>query len=283
VVSADHPGTRRGAAGGPEIGDVADQPRDVSAIIDRLAHQTAPGGSLDGLLDLDRIAVVGHSLGGLTATLAAYHPRLRDPRIGVAISISGPFAFFTRRFFEHAELPFLMIAGRADVVVDYEENARPVLERVPGSSLLSIADASHAGFDDKASSLRLFANPDRIGCIALSRYLVPSENEELVHRLGGSEVGIELPETARQPCERTPPRGAMDPVQQQLITQLAVAAFLDANFSPDLGAQIEAAQYLEIGLSYDFPTVTFEGGGFAFDPDAVAQAERPRRPSSTPP
>ena len=78
VASADHPRTRRGAAGGPDVNDVANQPRDVSAIIDRITQQSAAEGPLEGRVDLGRIAVVGHSLGGLTATLSGYHKELRD-------------------------------------------------------------------------------------------------------------------------------------------------------------------------------------------------------------
>ena len=40
-------------------------------------------------IDENRIAVTGVSLGGLTSTLAAYHPEQRDPRIKLLHRLLG--------------------------------------------------------------------------------------------------------------------------------------------------------------------------------------------------
>ncbi|MCP4003859.1 MAG: hypothetical protein GY725_06650 [bacterium] len=186
------------------------QPRDVSAIIDRIAKQSAAKGPLDGRVDLERIAVVGHSLGGLTATLSTFHVGLRDPRLAAAASIRGPFTFYTPRFFEGATLRFL-------------------------------------------------ANPDRVGCFALDRLLDLSDTEELLHRLGGAESGLDSAGTAHRPCEKAPPSRTMDPLRQQAITRLAVAAYLEAQFAADSEARRAAAEYLAAGLQHDFPEARFEG------------------------
>ncbi len=47
------------------------RPRDVTTAIDYAEAANAPGGALAGLLDLTRVAVVGHSFGGYTALAAA--------------------------------------------------------------------------------------------------------------------------------------------------------------------------------------------------------------------
>jgi hypothetical protein len=43
--------------------------------------------------------------------------------VAAAISIGGVRDVFGTRFFDHADTPFLMIAGTADAIVDYELNA----------------------------------------------------------------------------------------------------------------------------------------------------------------
>jgi predicted dienelactone hydrolase len=50
---------------------VIQRPRDVTTSIDYAEDSNAPGGALEGLLDLTQIAVVGHSFGGYTALAAA--------------------------------------------------------------------------------------------------------------------------------------------------------------------------------------------------------------------
>lgn len=48
-----------------------DRPRDIQQTLDYAEALTAPGGELAGLIDMERVAVVGHSYGGYTALAAA--------------------------------------------------------------------------------------------------------------------------------------------------------------------------------------------------------------------
>jgi len=125
VVSVDYPLTNRRAPGGPNVGDAVNQPADVSFVIDQVLGWGESERPFAGSIDDERIGVLGLSLGGLTTTLVSFHPRLRDPRIRAALSIAGPGALFDERFFASAELPFLMVAGTADAMVDYPTNAVP--------------------------------------------------------------------------------------------------------------------------------------------------------------
>jgi dienelactone hydrolase len=60
--------------------------QDLSSVLDELQRLNATSGNLFGQLDLGRIAVMGHSLGGLAA-LAALS---RDPRLAAAIVMDAP-------------------------------------------------------------------------------------------------------------------------------------------------------------------------------------------------
>ena len=64
-----------------------------------------------------------------------------------------------------------MIAGTADAIVDYEVNALPVPERAPGSILVTIDGATHAGFANVTAGMpyACSAIPDALGCSALWR------------------------------------------------------------------------------------------------------------------
>jgi len=255
VVAATHPTTTLFAPGGAKLEDVVRQPGDLSFLIDRLL---ARGGETSDLPAVDpaRIAVMGHSLGGLTATLAAFHPRLRDPRIAAAISIAGPMEPLKRELFRTADVPFLMIAGSGDVIVDYRRNAFVVLDRVPGGMLVLLAGASHGGFDDKMTGLpRLLDNPDTLACWLLDRTLHLESALAKLRADSRDEDGIDLEHGVPAPCAEEPISVAMDPARQQVITTLAVTAFLEAQLAPAAEVRERALHYLVDGLPRDFEEV----------------------------
>ena len=250
VVAATHPTTTLFAPGGARLEDVFRQPGDVSFLIDRLL-----GGA--EVIDPARIAVMGHSLGGLTATLAAFHPRLRDARVAAAISIAGPMEIFQPRFFKTADVPFLMIAGSSDVIVDYRKNAFVTLDRVPGATLVLIAGASHSGFDYAMTGLpRLMDNADKLGCWVLDRTLHLDSSLANLREHAQDGDGIDLEHGVGSPCLEKPPRVAMDPARQQMITTLAVTAFLESRFAPDTSERTSARHYLTEVLPRDFEEVS---------------------------
>lgn len=252
VVAATHPTTTLFAPGGPKLEDVVRQPADVSFLVDRVL---ADGDGLPELPPIDpgRIAVMGHSLGGLTATLAAFHPRLRDPRVAAAISVAGPMEPFRPQFFAGARVPFLVIAGSADVIVDWRSNAFVVLDRVPGGTLVLLAGASHTGFDDAASGLpRVLDNPDTLGCWVLERTLHLDTALATLHAQSDEGDAVDLEHGLVRPCTEPPPDVAMDPARQQMITALAVRAFLEEQLDPDPAVRAAAAHYLTDILARDF-------------------------------
>lgn len=124
---------------GPSMADfgraLVDRPDDVRALLD---HLMTGGGPLAGAIDLERVAVVGHSLGGFTALaaagarldLAAFAARCAVDRAGVAehawlcdlvlphaADAAAPFDWTTALAFEHAGGP-----RRAQVALEAAEH-----------------------------------------------------------------------------------------------------------------------------------------------------------------
>ncbi len=86
VAAPAFPVERAGAPGGPDRGDLGNEPADLRFVISRLTDPTSP---LHALIDPTRIAVAGHSDGAVAALSAAYDPRFRDRRIDAAMIMSG--------------------------------------------------------------------------------------------------------------------------------------------------------------------------------------------------
>jgi len=257
VAAADHPHTRRFASE-LRLEDLVNQPADVGAVIDRLADPRATIPPLPVRVDPTRIGVMGLSLGAFTATVAAFHPRLGDPRIRAAVSIAGPTTPFGPGFFAGAPVDFLMIAGGADVIIDPAANAWPVLERVPHARVLMIERASHAGFD-QATYFPLLGlrNPDRLGCWMLARSLKLERAMQSPALTGfiQADDGIVVPAEMPKPCATPAPHDVISPHRQMTITRLAVTAFFEATLGATPEVRDAGARFLDVELARDVPEV----------------------------
>jgi fermentation-respiration switch protein FrsA (DUF1100 family) len=84
-------------------------------ISDLLALTRSSSDPFAGLLDPSRIAVAGHSDGAETALAAVYSRRLRDPRIGAAVVMSGAEISGIGGYrFAPGAPPLLAVQGTAD-------------------------------------------------------------------------------------------------------------------------------------------------------------------------
>ncbi|MFT5606184.1 MAG: putative dienelactone hydrolase [Paracoccaceae bacterium] len=236
VAAMDYPLTNYSAPDKPFVTDVVNQPGDVSFLLDQLLSWHRESGSLfEGSIDEKRIGVFGLSLGGMTSTLAAFHPRFGDPRIDAAVSIAGPGFMFGPTFFSHRKLPYMMIASDIDALVDYKTNAVPVRD-VSGALLVTIDGATHTGFADMAKMFRWMSNPDKIGCDQVKKNIDESSGDTWYHLIGTEEEGI-LSVDASPLCVMDPLPPAMNVIRQHWLNQLAVASFFEAQFSEDSAVQ----------------------------------------------
>jgi predicted dienelactone hydrolase len=256
VVAVNYPLSHGGAPGGPNVNDVINQPGDISFVIDTmLARNADEADSLHGLLDPSRIAAVGLSLGGLTTQLATFHRDVRDPRVSAAVSIAGPSSFLTRNFFQTRAIPFMMIAGSADAMVPYEANAAPIPAKANNSLLVTLDEGSHVGFAGMASTVFRWAHhPDETICPLLLGGLDREDNEDEPILLPDADIGIST--SGARPCTMETFDRAMRPAEQQMLTRLALYAFLEKVFAHDADRRGQMDRYLTTGLAAENPAAT---------------------------
>lgn len=134
VASPAFPLTNREVPGVQDnVGDVVNQPGDVSFVIDQvLAANDDPASPLHGLVDPEAIGVVGHSLGGATTWAVSFNTATRDERIDSAVIFAGlTLPMESGEFDFGSGLPLLVLHGDgADIPIDgdlaaYEQAVSP--------------------------------------------------------------------------------------------------------------------------------------------------------------
>jgi dienelactone hydrolase len=258
--------------GAPDPGDLANQPGDVSFLIDRVLEMS--GNSKHVLangIDPKRIGATGVSMGGATTLLLGFHPKLHDPRVTAVVPIAALSSFFLEGFYHTREMPMLLLHGDNDAFIDYTRNSRRAFERaMPNAHLVTLAKGSHAAFAvqfDRDTIALLNStlgmpgsdpsNPDGFGCGSVAQTL--NEAPDFLPSLGGKENFIDDdPSSSLSPCtgdEYKHP--AMDPMEQVAITATAVVAFFDANLASDSDRRRDACRYILVELP-KHPGVTVE-------------------------
>ena len=229
VAAPDFPLTHLGVAGGPNGADLVNQPGDVSFIIDTLLADK-PDNRFAGAVDAQRIGLAGLSLGGLTTSLATFHPALHDRRVRAAVTVAGPACRFSEKFYDNADVPLLLLHGDIDAIVAYEENSVYGYGKANAPKyLMTIVGGSHTAFTELASAIiDQLENPDELGCQTLGggppRDDPPEESPAT--DLGGEENGI-IDGVCPDSCRGFYPPAVRGPRQRQL-TILGAYPFFEA-------------------------------------------------------
>ena len=248
VVAADFPLSNLGAAGGPTVMDVVNQPGDVSFLIDQmLARSLSAGDALYGAATAERVAVTGTSLGGLTTSLVTWHPDLRDERVRAAATFAGPSYFLTDAFYRHADVPLLLVHGSIDAIIAYDANAVWALSQTGSlAALVTLEGGSHTGFAQAAELFAGLDNPDQVGCEALVPNL-PKEDGFLT-AFDDPGSGVVIPDEQPPICAVSPLPPALSAARQHALTNLAARAFLDLALTSDAGVRASACRFLRESL-----------------------------------
>lgn len=254
VAGPEFPLTNLFTPGGANAADVVNQPADVRFVLDSLlAANEDPQSPFFGAIDPERIALVGLSLGAMTAALSAFHDDFRDDRVDVVAALALPGCFLPADFFADRTLPLLLVNGTMDAIIDYEENATRAwaIARAPRVEV-AIVGGTHTGFADApAPVMDNLDNPDTVGCNAIGgNETVRVENLAPLLLEYGGEPKPDVVARCHTPCDGVtefPP--SMKATVQSELMFLSVGAFLDAWIQGDAAAR----RFLTEGLAAQRP------------------------------
>jgi dienelactone hydrolase len=144
VAAPTFPVSNDRAPGGPSSDDAANQPGDISFVIDEvLAGSADPDGALSGRVDPERIGVAGLSLGGFTTYDVAFDDCCRDDRIDAAIVMDGAVAVTAPSLRLGSGLPLMIMHGDRDYLVPYTAATSAFRQAVAPRWLVTIHEAIH--------------------------------------------------------------------------------------------------------------------------------------------
>ena len=128
--------------GGINGADIANQPGDVSFLFDTL---TGPNDSpVNGLVDADRLALAGHSNGGITTLGAIANSCCKERRIGAAIVFAGVTSPFGGGTYDLTDIPpVLFVHGVNDAQIDFDQAARIFNDAATPKAMLRIDAGDH--------------------------------------------------------------------------------------------------------------------------------------------
>ncbi len=111
------------APGGPDGGDIGNQPGDMSFVIDQvLSASAAPNGALSGLVDPNEIGAAGHSNGAITTLGLVANSCCLDTRVNAAVVMAGTTEGLGRGSYELAKAPpLLVVSDLHDGLVPYAD------------------------------------------------------------------------------------------------------------------------------------------------------------------
>jgi len=249
VVAPRFPVSAFDAEDGPSGIDIADQPRDLTFLLDTVVTMSASGDPrLGGMIDASRVAAVGLSYGGLTTLLVTFHATLRDPRIDVAVALAPVSSPMLASFYDTTSVPVLVMHGDSDAILPYVDHATAYRDRARAPrNLVTLAGGTHTGFTQIAALFEGMAGYEHVDSVGCGFLMIPpdspAESFDLISLLGAS-AGIENPVPTGLLCPSNPGPG-MSPTRQLELENATVRSQLDAYLSNDATTRGRACHFVE--------------------------------------
>lgn len=148
VVAPDFPLTSSALPGPAIEADVANQPADVKFIISKMLTENDQPGDLQGIIDKNKIAVVGHSDGGNTAAATAYNSCCIDTRVKAAVMLAAEKNLFPNTWFPSAtnaqpSAAFLGMHSDKDEVTPYRNGQELYKGAASPKHFITIVGGNH--------------------------------------------------------------------------------------------------------------------------------------------
>jgi dienelactone hydrolase len=96
--------------------------------------------------DPDRVVVLGHSLGGMTALAIAFNSCCMDQRVDAVVSIAGQLAPFPGGTYGTGTAPVLLVHGEADEVVPLAGSGEALQQIGASAHLLTVLRGDHGHY-----------------------------------------------------------------------------------------------------------------------------------------
>jgi dienelactone hydrolase len=201
VAAPRFPLSHTAAPGGPTPADVLAQRDDIEFVIDQVvAASDDPASELTGLVDPDRVALTGLSLGALTSLLMLADP---PPNVVAAVLFGTPACMLANDPFGSGSVATLAIHGDADLITPFEEHATALLAyAAPEFFVARLHGGTHTGFSALAQlAAPDFDNPDAFACTSTFDFagLYPT----VADAIDGDSTACTVPCTQPQPWPTT--------------------------------------------------------------------------------
>ncbi len=116
VAAPTYPRTDPTSPGGPDEADIVNHPADLRSVIASL-REPHIAGTLSGLIDPSKVAVIGQSDGGDVSLAVAAGSCCRDKAVKAAVILSGAeLEAFGGAYYNAGSVPLLVVQGSADTI-----------------------------------------------------------------------------------------------------------------------------------------------------------------------
>jgi len=126
--------------GGPDGGDIGEQPGDMSFVIDQVLKASAgPNSPLSGLVDPNEIGAAGHSNGAITTLGLVANSCCRDTRVKAAVVMAGTTEGLGRGHYQLNEAPpLLLVQDLHDGLIPYADAVAVFNQALGPKALLAL-------------------------------------------------------------------------------------------------------------------------------------------------